>query len=63
MFAQIVDRELWATANICKSFNLPCTAYKLISDQAGDQTNQEAIRQQAQEYSLHLFDFYKKLQL
>jgi nucleoside phosphorylase len=63
MFAQIVDRELWATAHICKSLNLPCTAYKLISDQAGDQTNQETIRQKAPEYSLHLFDFFKKLSL
>ncbi len=63
MFAQIVDRELWATAHICKSFNLPCFAYKLISDQAGEQTDPEAIRKKAQEYSLHLFDFYKKLQL
>jgi nucleoside phosphorylase len=63
MFAQIVDRELWANAHICKSFNLPFSAYKLISDQAGDQTDLEAIRQNASEYSLHLFDFYKKLQL
>jgi nucleoside phosphorylase len=62
MFAQIVDRELWATAHVCKSFNLPCYAYKLVSDQAGEQTDQEAIRQKAKEYSTHLFDFYKKLQ-
>ena len=63
MFAQIVDRELWAMAHICKSFNLPFSAYKLISDQAVEQTDQEAIRRKAKEYSLHLFDFYKKLQL
>ena len=63
MFAQIVDRELWATAHICTTHNLPFYAYKLISDQAGEQTDQEIIRQQAREYSVHLFDFYKKLQL
>jgi len=63
MFAQIVDRELWATAHICKSFNLPCSAYKLISDHAGENTDKEGIHQKAKEFSLHLFDFYKKLQL
>jgi nucleoside phosphorylase len=63
MFAQIVDRELWAIAHICKSYHLPLQAYKLISDRAGDQTLPETICSKAEEYSLHLFDFYKKLQL
>ena len=63
MFAQIADRELWANAHICKSYNLPLLAYKLISDQAGADTNAASIRGQGKEYSKHLFDFYKKLQL
>ena len=59
--AQSVDMELWGCAKISLEYNLPLKSYKLISDYAGSDTNKSDIRQNAQQYSRHLFDFYKKL--
>lgn len=61
--APIVDREVWAVGAVCSLFALPFKSYKLISDQAGNQTGTENIIIQAPLYSKHLFDFYKKLSL
>jgi nucleoside phosphorylase len=61
--AQVVDRELWACASVCALFRLPLKSYKLISDKAGSKTASEQIRNRTSQYSKHLFDFYKKLDL
>ena len=59
--AQIVDRELWAIGSVSSHFNLPFKSYKLISDYAGKITDSGQIRENAFDYSKHLFDFYKNL--
>ena len=59
--AQSVDMELWGCAKISLEYNLPLKSYKLISDYAGSDTNKSDIRRNVQQYSRHLFDFYKKL--
>ena len=61
--AQLVDRELWGIGSVAEAFNIPFKSYKLISDIAGDTTDTAEIVNRADEYSLHLFDFYKNLSL
>ena len=61
--APVCDRELWAIGFVCHQFNLPFKAYKLISDMAGNDTDQKQIVDQSVLFSKHLFDFYKKLSL
>ena len=61
--APIVDRELWAVGAVCDHFKLPFKSYKLISDRAGERTNQDEVKSRASFFSKHLFDFYKNLSL
>ena len=61
--AQIVDRELWAIGSVSRHFNLPFKSYKLISDYAGNTTDSGQIKENAIDFSKHLFDFYKNLSL
>jgi len=58
--AHIVDRELWAIADVCSKFNLPVFSIKLISDFAGRATDTERIIQKAKEYSKKLYIYYKE---
>ena len=50
-FAQIVDRELWAIAKVAKKFKIPLKSYKLISDQAGNETNCFDLKARAKDFS------------
>jgi nucleoside phosphorylase len=59
--AAVVDMELWGCCSIAAKYNIPVRSYKLISDYAGSDTDPGKIRQNAEEFSRHLFDFYKKL--
>lgn len=59
-FAKIVDRELWAIASISKRLNFPFRSYKLISDQAGVDTNCFDLKSKAKVFSETLYDFYEK---
>lgn len=52
--APIVDRELWAVANVAKTFNLPFESFKLISDYAGTIDNCDDIIAKAEIYSTKL---------
>lgn len=61
--AEMVDRELWACGSVCKLFKLPLKSYKLISDRAGSDSSPQKIKSRTDEFSKHLFDFYKKLDL
>ena len=63
VYAQIVDRELWACASVCERFKIPLKSYKLISDYADSHTLRHGIKGKAAGFSKHLFDFYKKLDL
>lgn len=56
--AQIVDRELWAVADICHSFNLPILSVKLMSDYAGKTTDTKRLIKKAKEYSRKLYEYY-----
>jgi len=58
--AHIVDRELWAVADVCSRFNLPVFSIKLISDFAGGTTDTKRIIQKAKEYSKKLYIYYKE---
>ncbi len=60
-FAQIVDRELWACASVCKRFNIPFRSLKMISDRAGEQALCADIAEDALRYSHALFNHFKKL--
>ena len=57
--APLVDREVWAVANVCDQFKIPFYSYKLISDIAGDSTACLDIRSQAQSYSEKLYHYYQ----
>ncbi len=59
-FAPLVDREAWAIASVCSLFDLPFTAYKLVSDKVGKQISDgfESAKGQAQRYSKKLYDFF-----
>jgi hypothetical protein len=59
----MVDRELWACGSVCGFFKLPLKSYKLISDRAGSDSSIHKVKNRADEFSKHLFDFYKKLDL
>jgi len=59
--AQIVDRELWAIADICSRYNLPISSIKLISDYAGKTTDTKSIILKAKEFSKILYNSYKDL--
>lgn len=48
---KIVDRELWGVAFACKSANIPMTAYKVISDQAGTLEACELVKSKVQQFS------------
>ena len=61
--APVVDRELWGIGLTCDQYQIPFKSYKLISDYAGVNTNNEEIKSRASYYSKHLFDFYKNLSL
>ena len=61
--AQAVDRELWGIGSVASAFKIPFKSYKLISDIAGETTDSTAIINRAQEFSKHLFDFYKSLSI
>lgn len=56
--APLVDRELWGIAKVCKDFETPLMAYKLISDYAGAQTDCFDLKQRAGEFSQRLWEFY-----
>jgi len=56
--AQIVDRELWAIADICSRYKLPISSIKLISDYAGHSNDTKQIIQKAKEYSKKLYDYF-----
>ena len=57
-FAQIVDRELWALASSCATFNIPFESYKYLSDYAGINTQCLDIKNRASEFSQRLLEFY-----
>jgi nucleoside phosphorylase len=61
--ADCVDMEAWGLASVCNSLKIPFQSYKLISDQAGMNVENKILIKQAPQYSRHLFDFYKKLDL
>jgi nucleoside phosphorylase len=61
--ALIVDRELWGIGFTCTTYGVSFKSYKLISDNAEENTKSDEIKSNASYYSKHLFDFYKKLSL
>lgn len=61
--ADCVDMEAWGLASACRNLKIPFQVYKLISDHAGMEVEDNNLIRQASLYSRHLFDFYKKLDL
>ncbi len=60
-FAAVVDRELWAVASVASRFNTPFSAYKLISDLAGNNTNCFDLSHRAEIFARELNRFYSEL--
>lgn len=57
-FAELVDRELWACAKLCKELGIKLRSYKLVSDFAGTQTDCFDLKHQARDFSSKLLDYY-----
>lgn len=53
-FGDIVDREAWGVAFSCKEHRVPFRSFKVISDVAGSIGACEAVKENAQEFSLKL---------
>lgn len=62
-FADVVDRELWAICSVAAIFKIQVQAFKLISDDAGfsETIKCHTIQENAFDYSLTLFNFYKSI--
>lgn len=58
---QIVDREAWGVAFACKEHGIKLSSYKLISDVAGTIGSCEAIKENAQSYSVLLLEKLKEV--
>jgi hypothetical protein len=61
--ADIVDRELWSIAKVCKLYNKNLNAFKLISDLAGDKTDCFDLKSRALELSQKLYQHYIKREI
>ena len=57
-FADIVDRELWALANVSAKLNIPLLSLKIISDQAGQDSHCQQIQDISGNYSHLLLQHY-----
>lgn len=59
--AQIVDRELWACAEVCHKYEIPFSSLKIISDFTGSVTNTYQIIKNAKCFSKKLYECYYNL--
>lgn len=57
-FAPVVDRELWALAQVCDNSGHSLSSYKLISDKVGDKEICQRVKELSDRYSNQLLDFY-----
>ncbi|MCT4641115.1 MAG: hypothetical protein N4A33_02385 [Bacteriovoracaceae bacterium] len=60
-FAHIVDMESWACAMVAKDRGLCFSSYKLISDEAGNNTHCLDIKNKSSEYSIKLLTYFLDL--
>ncbi|EQC51742.1 PF11140 domain protein [Bacteriovorax sp. DB6_IX] len=58
--AQLVDREAWGLAHVCKEYGVDFQAIKLVSDHITDAEICQLIKDQAEVYSDKLYDYYQR---
>ncbi len=58
--AHMVDREAWAVGYVSRLFNIPFSAFKLISDVPAEEVSLEKINHNIDEYSERLYQFYRQ---
>jgi nucleoside phosphorylase len=61
--ASLVDREAWANGYCAKHFHKDFIAIKLISDQVSEAKICELIKDQAEDFSDKLYEYYQKLSI
>lgn len=59
--ADLVDREAWSLAHICKELAIPFRAIKMVSDHITDAEVCKLIKDQAEFYSDQLFEYFDNL--
>jgi hypothetical protein len=59
--APLIDRELYSMAKVAGLFNIPWSAYKIVSDSIEEVANCQQIKSRAEDYSIALFEFFKDL--
>ena len=57
-YADVVDMELWAYAEVCKRKNFNLVAFKYVSDDANEETSLKSILKNITAISEKLFNYY-----
>ncbi len=61
IYADLVDREVWAIGSVAQKFKLPWRSLKIVSDDINSEANCNLIKEDAEYYSNTLFHAFQEI--